>query len=281
MPSPSKGTPPKKHMLADPLVIIRPGKGNTPVRVFSGVPANCAHSCPPGVICASGTWEQVSLEDPDHVYGKVIPAGSPVPGLDPTDPCTAEGDVNADSTWEISGNSSKGADIPCADCGDPPVANTIVVWLTFPSGHIEAKTQDFNGECTDHTECDRAATSPASQLLAKQFLESAPYQLEVRVQDFKAEQARALNAAWTLKLPKGKHGVWSNGGGKKKSPLVELRLDASTTPEWQLLFKVGRFKALYQQSAQNWEWNRANDLLFTGGDPVKKGVPALVRVMPV
>ena len=269
------------QMAAEPLVILRPSGGSTPtpVRMISGAGSpECEHECPAGYICASGTWDQVATEDPDAVYGKVIAAGTAPPALNVSDPCTAQGEVRQDKTWEISSHTSMGQDIPCADCGDPPRPNRLVVWLTYPSGNEEVKSLDFNGACATTTECDQESGSGLT-LLAQQSLESAPFQWQLDVRDFTAEKARVFNGSWTLKLTSGLHGVWTNGGGKK-APLIELRLDYQKPTEWQLLFKHGRFKVQYFQSSNNWIWTRANDLLYTAGDPAKKGVPPMVRVVP-
>ncbi|MCI0641481.1 MAG: hypothetical protein L0Y72_17240 [Gemmataceae bacterium] len=250
--------------------------GPTPVRIGSGLGVGSC-DCQGGLICAEGRYLLKAGEDLKAVYGKIV-AATGDPDLDPDDPCTVEGTVDIGArTWAIKRASS--SDIPCAQCSNNPLtptANRLRVWGEYEDGSIESCDVTFGGVCANDTQCGGGLIIQSQRF--KEVPTLAPKRWIVQAQGF-TDKRSAFNGVWTLELTHGMHGVWDNAGGKKV-PRVELRLDIDRPDEWRLTFAWKRAKAVYFQSNNNWLWSKENDLLFTDGDPVKKGVPFMVRVVP-
>jgi hypothetical protein len=252
-----------------PTSILKPRAstvGTTPVRLDVG-------SSSTGFICAEGDGQQSGGANPTEVWGRIVKIDGALPPLDKTQ--STQGEFLYNLFWRIS--AAQHGDIPNAQCGGGmnPVQNRLAVYMVYPGGASDATPVIFSGVCGYQTECGSGMMTAMSLHAAT----AQPTQLAVSAAGFTAEAMTAFNGTWALKSTNGGHGLWSNGGDGKKALLVELRLDVKSRL-WQLTFKLKRKKAVYAQSSTNWSWTRDNDLLFTGGDPAKKGVPQCVCIKP-
>jgi hypothetical protein len=258
---------------------------SVPVRQ-GGPPDGCTcggsgSGMPSGFICAQGIAHRNQSAVPQAVYGKILPAGASPPTNPTPDACTAHGKLAADGVWIISstqpGDGPK-EDVPCALCGsaDAPAANTLFCWCVYSDGSIQTASITIYGVCSDKTECEENVAARAS-FAAMTASGTAPKVWHLKTKGFGKGKMK-FNAGWPLTLVHESAGVWSNGGDGAKSVKVELSYHPRRPMEWQLVLTLRKTSIVYEQTNQNWFWTKGNDLIYTGGDPKKKGVPAKVHV---
>jgi hypothetical protein len=280
-----------KTVLGGPVNITNPDASEDPVLVRQAPsPAGCncnlggSGTGPAGgFICAKGTADPAGAAKPVRVYGKVQAEGAGDPGLDTSDRCLAEGLVLPDGSWIISrtaaGTGAKN-DIPCAQCGpaNAPVGGQQVrVWVVYDDDvtSVHSAAQPFKGICSTQTQCDEGSSSSA--FAAQSTFAMAPRQWHLQTKGFGKGKTK-FNASWTLSLTPASECLWVNEGDGDRKVRVELSFDPKRSMEWQLVLRLRKTSVVYYQTNQNWLWTRGNDLLFTSGDPQKKGVPAKVQV---
>lgn len=185
--------------------------------------------------------------------------------------------------WHFDHTKPGSPDVPGAFWGPnkaSPAENVLQIWARYPPGNKwDGDQLEFWGVRATNTECDGGIIPEEFESTIAVPL-NAPRHMRVDAKGFSGASVQAFNGNWTLSLSRGTHAAWDNGGDGKKTPRLELRLDLTQPMLWHMTLTYKRTAVVYVQSQNNWIWSRGNDLIFSGQDPAKKGVPLLLRVRP-